>query len=250
MDDQFVFYQSSVHPVEQLLLQHELGSLFTGKLFQGEIEPFTGLDIQEFGDQPLSLSAQQVGMLFMAPDESVVKVYKVRERMDGAPAGVSVQSDNPFVQPEQPVEVIAYRGEHGGALQVRNLYVRRLILEQDAPERFCTVAFGLMAVTAYKLEFDKITLFAAGCGPIEADDPDELVGFLVWPKLGFDAPLNAVDLQGADHLQHCRSVQDVMEIDPVWWAERGTGREMTFDLSPGSRSWRILLNYLYGALEG
>jgi hypothetical protein len=236
--------------MKQLLLQHPIARLFTGELFQGADERFTGLELVDFGDAPLSLNAEQVGRLFMAPDESVVKVFRLAEQPDGTPAGLSVSSDNPFVQPEQPVEVIAYRSEHGSALQVSNLHVRRLMLDPGTPKRWATIAFGLMAVTAYRFEFHEITLFAAGDGPVAPDDPDEFVGFLVWPKFGFDAPLAPVDLQGAEHLQHCRSVQDVVEVDPDWWAKNGSGRVMAFDLRPDSRSWRILLNYLYGALEG
>ncbi|MES2760085.1 MAG: hypothetical protein V4693_22145 [Pseudomonadota bacterium] len=249
MPDRSAFFVESIQPMESLLLAHPLGGLFTGQLFQGVDGALTSLELRDFGNGPLVLNSEQIARLFMAPDQSLVRVMRVADQSDGSPAGISVRSDNPFVQPGQPVEVIAYRSESGASLQISNLHVRRLMLNHLAPKRWCTVAFGLMAVTAYRLAFREVTLYAAGRGPAAPADPDEFVGFLVWPKLGFDAPLAPVDLQGAQHLQRCRWVQDVMAVDPGWWAEHGVGREMSFDLNPDSRSWRILLDYIYAALE-
>ena len=31
----------------------------------------------------------------------------------------------------------------------------------------------------------------------------------------------------------------------MWWKQNGRSREMTFDLTSGSRFWLVLLNYLY-----
>ncbi len=235
--------------MEALLLAHPLGAMFTGELFRGVDEKFTSLELRQINTPPVVLNARQVARLFMAPDQSLVRVSRRTDQSDGSPAGLSVRSDNPFVQPGQPVEVIVYQSENGAALQVSNLHVSRLLLDNAAPKRWGTVAFGLMAVTAYSLGFREITLYAAGRGPITSDEPDELVGFWVWPKFGLNAPLDFVELQGVDHLRGCRSVQDVMSLDRAWWAKHGSGRDMSFDLRPDSRSWRILLDYLYTALE-
>jgi hypothetical protein len=125
------------------------------------------------------------------------------------------------------------------------------MLAGDTPERLATVAFGLMAISAYRLGFNHISLFAAGNGPIDPDDPDGFVGFAVWPKFGFDAPLDPAELNMApsEAVRACRTVQEVIAVAPEWWDVHGRGREMHFDLSADSRSWTILLNYLYQSLH-
>ena len=107
-----------------------------------------------------------------------------------------------------------------------------------------------MAISAYRLGFDHITLFAAGNGHIDPDDPDGFVGFAVWPKFGLDATLHPAELNAAptEILRACETVQDVNAADADWWAMHGRGRDMRFDLSADSRSWTILLDYLYQAL--
>ena len=107
-----------------------------------------------------------------------------------------------------------------------------------------------MAISAYRLGFDHIALYAAGNGPVDPNDPDGFVGFSVWPKFGFDAQLNPAELSAApsDPLRACQTVQDVIAVDPYWWNMHGRGRDMRFDLTANSRSWTILLNYLYRAL--
>ncbi|MYM28320.1 hypothetical protein GTP58_08285 [Duganella sp. CY15W] len=125
------------------------------------------------------------------------------------------------------------------------------MLTGDAPERLASVAFGLMAILAYRLGFNHISLFAAGNGPIDPDNPDGFVGFAVWPKFGFDAPLALAELTMApsEALRACRTVQEVIAVDPEWWNVHGWGRDMRFDLSADSRSWAILLNYLHQSLH-
>ena len=75
-----------------------------------------------------------------------------------------------------------------------------------------------------------------------------MVGYQVWPKFGFDAPLIPADLNAVPELDECKSVLDVIEVDALWWEAHGRGREMAFNLTPRSRSWEILLDYLYNLL--
>ncbi|WP_139236764.1 hypothetical protein [Rugamonas rubra] len=44
--------------------------------------------------------------------------------------------------------------------------------------------------------------------------------------------------------------QDVRQRDPAWWPNRGWPCDMCFDLTAGSRSWRVLLEYLFATLAG
>ena len=223
-----------------------LGDLFTGALYDEDEVPVALLDLRDLGDAGLVLSPAEVGRLFMAPDESVVSILKLREKSDGTPAGVNVLSTNDFVQEGERVAVVAYANAAGAGVRIDALNLCRVMLKEDAPERFCTVAFGLQACTAFRLGFAEITVFAGGRGYGAAGlDADDLVGYQVWPKFGFDSPLQAVDLNREPRFVNCQCVQDVVQLDAEWWAANGRGVEMRFDLSPDSRSWRVLLNYLY-----
>lgn len=240
------FHDREVLPLEAALLTQPLGGLFSGKLYDTDGAVITGLVLPDMGQAGLNLNAADMGRLFMAPDESEVSVLRLRAQQDGTPAGVNVISSNPFVQEGQDVAVIAYKDVNGNGVRIDAINLKRLMLVEDAPERFCTVAFGLMACTAYRLGFAEITLFAGGRGfgqqPLDEDD---LVGYQVWPKFGFDAPLAPADLNRDLRFAKCGSVQDVVELDAAWWVANGRGIEMRFDLAPESRSWCVLLNYLH-----
>lgn len=123
----------------------------------------------------------------------------------------------------------------------------------DAPAGIAvqsSVAFGLMAINAYRLGFEYISLFAAGRGPLKQGEIDVFVGFDVWPKFGFNAPVTPVELNRYPlaELTGVQTVQDIIAVDPQWWSAHGTGRTMRFDLGAKSRNWAILLHYLYDAL--
>lgn len=233
-----------------MLMEHEVvRNYFQGKLYDRYGKRLKGISIGRLLAAPLELDEVNTGRLFMIPVESSVWTHIVRER-DGAPAGLDVMSNNFFMAEDEYASVIAYRDEVGAALGVDALHIRRMMLAPDAPKRLATVAFGLMAIAAYRHGFACIVLYAAGKGPIDRSDPDGFVGYLVWPKFGFDAPVAAVELNRApcSALRACKTVQDLMSVHPDWWADHGSAREMRFDLRAGSRSWRILLNYLCNVL--
>ncbi|CUI05374.1 hypothetical protein [Massilia antarctica] len=251
MDQNDPFERDNLKPAEALLMaQENARDYFQGELYQKDgKQRLEGITIERPGDATLELDEAETGKLFMIPDGSTVWALTVREKED-APAGLEVMSNNPFMAEDENTSVIVYRDDVGTSLRVDALYIRRLVLAADAPERLATVSFGLMAITAYRLGFHHIELLAAGNGPIDPDDPDGFVGFAVWPKFGFDAVLHPVEMSTApiEELRRCQTVQDVVAIDPDWWAEHGRGREMRFDLTADSRSWMILLNYLYDVL--
>ncbi len=250
MDPKDAFDCDNLSHAEALLMAQQIArDYFQGELYQRNGTRLGGITIKQEDGSSWELDESQTGRLFMIPDDSIVWALLVRE--DGeAPAGLDVKANNLFMAEDESSSVIAYRDEEGTALRVDALFIRRIMLSADAPERLATVAFGLMAISAYRLGFRHIALFAAGNGPIDPGDPDGFVGFAVWPKFGFDAPLDPAELNGApsEALRACKSVLDAIAVDPDWWAAHGRGREMQFDLSAGSRSWMILLNYLYQVL--
>lgn len=194
------------------------------------------------------LDEAETGRLFMIPDGSSVWALIVREHGE-APAGLNVMSNNPFLAEHENASVIVYSEVEGASLHGEALYIRRLMLAPDAPDRLATVAFGQMAISAYRRGFRHIMLYAAGNGPLDRSDPHGLVGFNVWPKFGFDAVLSPAELNAASPaLRACKTVQEVIATDPQWWPQHGRARDMRFDLTPNSRSWTVLLNYLYHVL--
>jgi hypothetical protein len=103
-----------------------------------------------------------------------------------------------------------------------------------------TVAFALCAITAHLAKLSQISLVAAGGRGFDG----RYIGYKVWPKFGFDAPLEAHEASHVPGLAHCNSVQGVMAVDPAWWEQNGSQRVMTFDLTAGSASWQKLLSYV------
>lgn len=241
------FDLDNLSQAEALLMAQDVAlSYFQGELYDRQGFRLQGITIDRPDGATIDLDEGGTGRLFMIPDGSIVWALEVREHGE-APAGLEVLSNNPFMAEDENTSVIAYRDEEGTSLRVDALYIRRLMLAADAPERLATVSFGLMAISAYWLGFDHIMLFAAGNGPIDPDDPEGFVGFAVWPKFGFDARLDPAELNAApsEALRDCVTVQDVIATDHDWWAQYGRGRDMRFDLTADSRSWTILLNYLY-----
>ena len=245
------FDRENLSPAEALLTEHEIArEFFQRELYQRDgISRLGGIEIRQPDGATIDLDESETGRLFMIPDGSTVWALTLREQ-DEAPAGLGVMSNSPFMAEDENTSVIAFREGQGTSLHVDALHIRRLMLAGDAPERLATVAFGLMAISAYRLGFGHISLFAAGNGPIDPDDPDGFVGFAVWPKFGFDSLLEPAELNMApsEALRACRTVQEVIAVDPDWWNVHGRGRDMRFDLSADSRSWTILLNYLYQSL--
>lgn len=244
------FTDENISRAEAILLGHEIArTYFRGELYDRSNRSLLGLSLERHGGGALVLDAATTGRLFMIPDGSTVWATNVGENQDG-PSGLDVRSTSPFLAEGEQNSVVAFLDEAGSAIWVEALYVRRLMFAHSAPQRLATVAFGLMAATAYRLGFAHISLFAAGHGPLRPADPDAFIGYAVWPKFGFDAPVSPVELnrQAARELLQSVSVQDVIARNPQWWMDHGTGRTMRFDLTPGSRSWSILLHYLYEAL--
>jgi len=86
----------------------------------------------------------------------------------------------------------------------------------------------------------RVVLAAADRGPRE-------VGYYLFPRLGFDAPIPD-QLAGRlpPGLRRVRRLLDLMRFEAgrQWWRLHGVGLEATFDLRPGSCSWMVFRRYL------
>ena len=72
-------------------------------------------------------------------------------------------------------------------------------------------------------------------------------GYATWPRLGYDAPLTDGQRKRLPAgLKGAKTVLDLYESKEGrdWWRENGTTTSMTFDVSPGSKSLKVLNAYL------
>lgn len=237
--------------IEALLLAHRVGrNYFQGYLYDAYGERLTELVIDRHTDVSLTLDEATIGRLFMIPDGSVVSARRVNARSH-VPAGLRIQYSSVFHLDREQSSVIVFREVLGPALWIDALHIQSLILAAPAPARLATVAFGLMAINAYRLGFQQIKLMAAGRGPLSWHERNTMLGYAVWPKFGFDAPVVQVELDRFPQpgVSGARTVQDVRHAVRGWWEQHGSSRTMDFDLTANSRSWSILLRYLYNALQ-
>ena len=234
------FDRDNLARIEVMLRAHPIATnFFRGQLFDRYLQPLEELKIELRNGKAFMLSATEIGRLFMIPDDSVVTALRVQARGD-APAGLDVQSKSPYLLQGESNSVIIFASEAGAGIWMTGLHISRMMLSAYAPERLATVAFGLMAIDAYRLGFQHINLFAAGHGPLDEKDDDALIGYAIWPKFGFDAAVLPVELHRFPdaRLKHARSVQDVLAAAPEWWEQHGSARTMMFDLTSHSQIGR------------
>lgn len=173
------------------------------------------------------------------------RVHQQAEKRNGpddAPPGMYFTVINPKLIQSQHKNKFGIFEETVGtkSLFIYNMHIDHFFLKDHVtPAGFATVTFALCAITAQLADLNAITLTAAG-GP----EDDRYVGYKVWPKLGFDAELAGEETAEALHLKQCKTVLDVLAIDPIWWIANGSPRLMRFDLSPDSASWRKLISYI------
>jgi hypothetical protein len=181
--------------------------------------------------------------LFSVFDGSRVHQQVVKEAVHDAPPGLYFTVVNHHViQSPHKNRLGIYTDQSGGAdLFIDGLHVDHYFLDgHRTPPTLGTIAFGLCAITAYLAGLSQITLVAAGGRGFDT----RYIGYKVWPKLGFDAPLEPGEVTDIPHLAHCSTVQQVLESDSTWWEDQGSQRLMAFDLAAHSTSWQKLLPYV------
>jgi len=108
---------------------------------------------------------------------------------------------------------------------------------------FGTTAFAAQVAGAVAAGVSRIKT-CAGRGTL---DGVPMNGYATWPRLGYDAPLDAGQrAKLPEGLKGAKTVLDLYESKEGrdWWKENGTTTGMTFDVSPGSRSLKTLNAYL------
>lgn len=195
-----------------------------------------------------SFSTLEFAHLFSVFDGSRVHQQLAREPVHDAPPGLYFTVVNHHViQSPHKNRLGIYTGHSGEAdLFIDGLHVDHYFLdEQQTPPTLGTIAFTLCAITAHLAGLSQVSLVAAGGRGFSS----QYVGYNVWPKLGFDAPLEPGEVAHVPHLAHCSTVQQVLATDAAWWEAQGSQRLMAFDLAAHSVSWGKLLPYVAGKLS-
>jgi hypothetical protein len=236
------FYRTHLAELHQALLANPVARTY----FNGIGIRLDGIELLPNDHFELSLgivSTVEFAHLFSVFDDSRVHQQTTKQTVHNAPPGVYFTViNNRVIQPPHKNRLGIYKDPSGVAdLFIDGLFVDHYFLnEYQTPPMLGTIAFALCAITAHLAKLSQISLVAAGGFGFDS----RYIGYKVWPKFGFDAPLDRDETAHAAHLIHCNSVQEVMAVDPVWWEKHGSQRVMTFDLTAGSTSWRKLLSYV------
>lgn len=162
---------------------------------------------------------------------------------DEAPPGLYFTIANShLIQHPNKNRLGLYATPNGGTdLFIDGLHVDHYTLnEHNAPPTLGTISFALCAIMGHLAGLSHISLVAAGGRGFD----QRYIGYRVWPRLGFNAPLTQGEAAQVPHLAHCRTVQDILATDAAWWDNHGSQRLMTFDLTANSTSWKKLLLYI------
>ncbi len=242
-----IFYQHRILPIESRLLNSDVALLLQGE----DVRMKEGTSIPEIEMGGQILSNRQMAHLFLLCNGSRIWRDEQEESNDETLAGFYINSVHAQVELPHAVRVGLYHFDDSAQGQWDGVFIDSVFWRPTAPKYLGTVSFALLAIQAYALGLTEIRLLAGGGAAKFANHwTSRMQGYFVWPKLGFDAPIDAQEVTGVTHLQNCRSVQEVLAIDANWWRDNGgNGRMMLFDLSAGSKSWLILLDYLKMKLD-
>ncbi|MCC7330493.1 MAG: hypothetical protein IT484_10150 [Gammaproteobacteria bacterium] len=236
------FYRTDLAALHQELLSSPIADAY----FNGTDIRLDGTDLlpDDHFELPFgSVSTVEFAHLFSVFDGSRVHEQILKEAEQDTPPGLYFTVvNNQVIQSPHKNRLGIYRDQRGEAdLFIDGLHVDHYFLNEHlTPPTLGTVAFALCAITAHLAGLSQVSLVAAGGRGFDRRH----VGYKVWPKFGFDAPLEAGEVSNAPSLAHCQSVQDILAVDPAWWDNYGSQRLMTFDLTAASTSWRKLLPYV------
>lgn len=241
------FYQTQLASLHQRLQNSPIVRSYltgTGIRFDGtDLVPEDQFELP-FGN----FSTVEFAHLFSIFDGSRVHQQAAKVAVQDAPPGLYFTViNNHVIQSPYKNRLGIYADQNGEAdIFIDGLHVDHYYLNgHKAPPTLGSIAFALCAITAHLTGLSKVSLVAAGGRGFDS----QYVGYKVWPKLGFDAPLEPGEFAHVPHLAHCGTVQQVLDIDPLWWENHGSQRLMTFDLAAHSTSWQKLLPYVGSKLS-
>lgn len=184
---------------------------------------------RDFTDEEL---AHAVGAL----DGAMLEVRKKKGTDE-----LRVTISHPFVSEQ---ERWIRRDQQGGLL----IFNYRFYKAKDAPSGLSVDSLLRQIKGARALGVKRLETFGAG-DFTTAQQPNGEIGYWLWAKFGFDAPLSqAYQLLAAAEptLVGVKTLNEVMDrpSGEAWWYRVGFALTMKFDLTPDSSSMMIFRNYI------
>jgi hypothetical protein len=181
-------------------------------------------------------TVETVGSLFGAPDGSGVTLSSNfnREVKDFG-LYVSIYGDN-FM-----AERRLYRDGKGALVCVNDQF---MVTKQQQGSGLGAKMFSSQVDMLAKAGVSRIDTSASR---YSGTDQDVLVGYKVWPKLGYDGPLAKTTITKLPPaLKSARTVQQLYSTPAgkAWWEKNGNDIDLSFDLKPNSNSRKVLNAYL------
>jgi hypothetical protein len=247
MADQSLRFERELSDLRRRVDRHPCARHFRGTGIV--IDGHTVVDAVQLDENAFEISAEQFAHLFLVLNDSRCEAtFETQESVDGAPPGLYVTSLHDWMVAGHYFRIGLYdRQGEAGSIEAKGVFIDHVFIdERKAPRQLGTVGFIYLALAANALGFDEISLLAGGGAGRHAWEwnPPTMIGYKVWPKFGFDAPLEPGETAHVAPLAHCKTVSEVRRLDLDWWENQGgNGRIMRFDLQPASDSWETLIKY-------
>ena len=198
---------------------------------------FTGCSEQKF---------REIATRFFDLKTQSIDIVKRVAKASGAPSGSDVEF---LTSSENPDRIVVNFNEK--SCEGRRVFKKSngsITVENDSFEAnvkgsgIGTRMLYQQATEAASLGVKDIFTMAAG------NSDSDMNGYYTWPRLGFDGRLQSSTLEAAhlDGFSEVSKISDLMKTADgrKWWREYGVGHRVTFDLSEGSQSRRVLDEYV------
>ena len=189
----------------------------------------------------ISDSTRKYLKLFFGKDVPTRKLAALVGALDDAVVSITPLG-NGFISDSKHKYLIEQTRIGGGSedlgMFIKNEFFQ---LTGDAPDKIGLISLVRQVVAARELGFAFIRTFAEGY----AGDPDYYIGYYVWARFGFNAPLKEQEISNLpQELAGCADLTDLMlNGGHEWWKQNGSARDMIFPLSDDELSLIVLRNY-------
>lgn len=209
-----------------------------------EAEVILGEDVDRVLDR-MDWTPQDLASIVGAPDDSSVHVELINGSLEIHVYHEDIESCVRFLHSRSGRGISGYRASD-------KLYMENDVLkikgasgkeERTAPKGFGTLIFASQVGNCARRGIAYITCLAG------RNDDEGLVGYSVWPKLGYTGSITNLKPSVADKIRmNFPQAKTVLDVNSTpggreWWAENGSSFEATFDLDEESPSMKTLAAY-------
>lgn len=199
-------------------------------------------NIEQIVFHGITINSTVAALLTGAPDNSYIE-------MDiQANDTLTIAVRHEWLVDDKRMQVLVVSDDQGLFVEIADVYLKDKFQKQGLLTRI----FAISACAAQSIGASEIILCAAG----GMDNDKPLAGIQVWPKLGFNAELSFSKKEKKKLPAHLAPLKTVIEFrqseeGQAWWNENKEQgiKTMYFDLSPNSKSWRLLDHLLQKDLK-